>query len=343
MARRPRYPGKHPRKFEQRYKELTPQSHPDIHAHIRSQGRTPAGTHVPVLVAEVMDSLKPSHGEIVADCSVGYGGHAIEFIKRIAPGGRLIGFDVDATALERARSRLTDPDVPVTLLHSNFAGIAKAMTEAKIDGYDIIFADLGVSSMQLDDPARGFSYKHDGPLDLRMDLRIPHSAADLLLRLSEAEISAALRELADEPDHQGLAAAIVRQRQIQPITTTRQLVDLIFECKGVSARSWRRTTSGAGELHPAALAFQALRILVNDELGSLAALLRAAPYCLRPGGRIGIISFHSGEDRLVKHAFRDGVRSGVYEVISDQVIRPGPAERRSNPRCASAKFRWART
>ena len=341
--RRPRYSGTHPKDFAHRYKEHNLEAYPEIEAHLREKGITPAGTHVPVLVDEVMEWLRPAPGEIVVDCTVGYGGHALEFMKRIGPTGRLIALDVDAAELERTKQRLSQESAPTSFYHSNFAGIAKVLKQEQLDGFDIVFADLGVSSMQIDNPERGMSYKHEGPLDLRMDSRLKRTGADLLNNLSEEELANALWELADEPDHQKIAHLIVARRASQPITQTSQLVQIIFDAKGLDAKTWRRQqqASGAGTLHPAARTFQALRILVNDELGALKELLRLAPYCLRPGGRIGIISFHSGEDRLAKKSFRDGVRNGTYERIARDIIVPSPDEARRNPRSASAKFRWA--
>jgi len=341
--RRPRYRGTHPRSYAQKYKEHNPAAYPGIEAHVRAKGITPAGTHVPVLVEEVMTCLRPGPGEIVVDCTLGYGGHAREFMQRIAPGGRLIGLDVDAGELERTRRRLAPAQVLASFHRSNFAGLAKVLGREQLDGFDLIFADLGVSSVQLDNPERGMSYKHEGPLDLRMDDRLQQTGADLLNRLSEDKLARALRDLADEPDHRAIARRIVARRASEPIVRTTQLVQLVFEAKGLNPKTWRRERrAGGGSLHPAARTFQALRILVNDELGALRELLRVAPYCLRPGGRIGIISFHSGEDRLVKQSFRDSVRHGVYESAAPEVITPGPEEIRANPRSASAKFRWAR-
>jgi len=380
--RRARYPGAHPRRFDQRYKERDPQAYPQMQEHVKAQGRTPAGTHVPVLMREVPSWLRPAPGEIVADCTVGYGGHAMEFLRRIGPTGRLIGFDVDGQELERTRKRLTafvenlcggtdfgepsragapprdrggptgparleqagdiPPHLPFSLYRRNFAGIADVLAEEGVDGYDIIFADLGVSSMQVDDPSRGFSYKHkDAPLDMRMDDRLQRTAADVLASVGEEELSAALWELSDEPDRWKIAQWIVRQRQVAPIARTDQLVRLIFHAKGTTEKLWRKLAEYK-DLHPAARTFQALRIMVNDELGALKQLLRIAPAILRPGGRIGIISFHSGEDRLVKNSFRDGLRAGVYSAISEHVIRPSAREVHTNPRSSSAKFRWAR-
>lgn len=342
--RRPRYRGTHPKDYAQKYKEHNLAAYPEMQAHLRAKGNTPAGTHVPILVEKVMACLRPEPGDVVVDCTVGYGGHAQEFLKRIAPGGKLIGLDVDAAELERTRRRLGRTDVPVSFYRSNFAGIAKVLGQEQLDGCDILFADLGVSSMQIDNPERGMSYKREGPLDMRMDDRLKRTGADVLNSLSEEELAKMLWELADEPDHRQIARQIVARRAVEPITRTAQLVQVVFEAKGLDPEIWRRQRRAAksGALHPAALTFQALRILVNDEFGALRQLLRVAPYCLHPGGRIGIISFHSGEDRLVKQAFREGVRTGVYTAAAEEVITPGPEEVRSNPRSASAKFRWAR-
>ncbi|MCE5326179.1 MAG: 16S rRNA (cytosine(1402)-N(4))-methyltransferase RsmH [Planctomycetaceae bacterium] len=337
--RRVRYRGTHPRRFEQRYKELSGDA--ATHEHVRAAGRTPAGTHVPIMVAQSMQSLAPAAGEIVIDCTLGYGGHAMEFARRIGPGGRLIGLDVDAAQLQRTRERLAGLQTPLSLHCMNFAGVGKVLALEGIEGADIIFADLGVSSMQLDDPARGFSYKHDGPLDMRMSERLKATAADWLMRLSEEDISDALRDLGDEADHQRIAALIVQRRAASPLTRTGELAELVLEAKGLDRRAWRQETSSKRPPHPAAQTFQTLRMLVNDELGCLRELLRAAPYCLRAGGRMGILTFHSGEDRLVKHAFKEGLATDLYSQISDEVIRPTPAEVNSNPRSRPAKFRWA--
>jgi len=338
--RRKRYRGTHPRHFAEKYKEHAIDAHPELLEHLRAKGKTPAGTHIPILVHEVMDVLRPAAGEIVADCTLGYGGHAAEFMRRIGPTGRLVGFDVDGAELERTRNRLEPLGVPMSLYRSNFAGIANVMTKEGLEGFDVIFADLGLSSMQIDNPARGMSYKHDGPLDMRMDDRRQRTAADLLNTLSEQELAQALDELADEPDCQAIASRIVERRATEKFVETRQLVTLIFEVKGITMQDWKRRQN-PGLLHPAARTFQALRMLVNDELGTLRELLRVVPYCLKPGGRIGILSFHSGEDRLVKHAFSHGVREGVYAMAAKDVITPSREEIASNPRSASAKLRWA--
>ncbi len=341
--RRRRYSGTHPKSYLQKYKEHNIAAYPEIKAHLLAKGKTPAGTHIPVLTEEVLACLRPKSGETIVDCTVGYGGHASEFIKHLGPTGKLIALDIDNAELERTRHRLSKENVPVSFYRSNFAGIAKVLKKENLNGCDIIFADLGVSSMQIDNPDRGMSYKHEGPLDMRMDDRLKQTGADLLNNLSEEELASAFWELADEPDHQEIAHSIVTQRAVQAITQTSQLVGVIFDVKGLTLASWKKQqrNSKFSSLHPAARIFQALRILVNDELGCLRELLRIAPYCLRPGGRIGIISFHSGEDRIVKKAFRDGVRNGIYQSAAQDAIVPQIKEINSNPRSASAKFRWA--
>ncbi|MDD5459158.1 MAG: 16S rRNA (cytosine(1402)-N(4))-methyltransferase RsmH [Phycisphaerae bacterium] len=341
--RRHRYSGTHPKSYHQKYKEQNLAAYPDIEAHLRAKGKTPAGTHVPVLTDQIIVRLDPKPREIIVDCTVGYGGHASEFLKRIGPTGKLIAMDVDSDELARTHQRLSKDNANISFHHGNFAGIAKVLKKENLDGCDIIFADLGVSSMQIDNPDRGMSYKHEGSLDMRMDSRLKQTAADLLNTFSEEKLSKAFLELADEPDHEKIARQIVSLRAAKPITQVLQLVDIIFAVKGLTAKIWRKQNAVAkfGLLHPAARTFQALRILVNDELGSLRQLLRLAPYCLRQGGRIGIISFHSGEDRIVKQAFRDGVRSGIYQSAAEEPVTPQIEEFVSNPRSASAKFRWA--
>jgi len=299
--------------------------------------------HVPVLLAEVLYALAPRPGQVVVDCTLGYGGHAVALAKAVLPGGKVIGLDVDAWELGHTRRRLETMNLPFSFHHANFTDLAKVLAqEGLVDGCNIILADLGVSSMQIDDPGRGMSYQHDNaPLDMRMNPTAPRTAADLLMSLSEAELSAALWELADEPDHQRIAQWLVRQRKVTPITTTGQLKGLIFAAKGMVEKVWKKQAAYE-DAHPAMRTFQALRILVNDELSAVRQLLALAPQCLKPGGRIGIISFHSGEDRLVKNGFRDGYTQGHYEAYSGQPIRPGSREAHRNPRSRSAKFRWAR-
>ena len=341
--RRPRYGGTHPKTFDQKYKEKDPQKYPETQQHLRAKGKTPAGTHVPVLVEEIIACMRPKQGEVVVDCTLGYGGHARQFIKHIGETGMLIGFDMDGVELEKTKKRLENTKCQLRFYHSNYSGIARGIKKESPDGVDIIFADLGVSSMQIDNPARGISYKQDGPLDMRMDNRLKRTGAELLMTLSKEDIAKALWELSDEPDHEKIAQFIVASRNIRPITTVDQLLNLVLNAKGLTPKTWKKQqlASGFGALHPAARTFQALRILVNDELNSLHELLRIAPYWLKPGGRIGIISFHSGEDRLVKHSFKELTAQGVYSTFSKSAITPRINEVMQNPRCSSAKFRWA--
>jgi 16S rRNA (cytosine1402-N4)-methyltransferase len=295
-----------------------------------------------VLLSEVMECLDPRAGELVLDGTIGHAGHAQEFLRRIAPDGRLIGLDVDGAELERVALALAlAPEIEsgrVHLVRSSFAGVAGVLGELGLAGVDVLFADLGVSSMQIDDPRRGFSLKSDGPLDMRMDDRRARKASDVLRSIEEAALARALHELADEPDAEEIAAHLVRERERRPITTTTELVDLVLAAKRLTRHD--RSTWPEERSHPAARTFQALRMLVNDELGALRELLRVAPMCLRENGRIGVLSFHSGEDRLVKSAFREGLASGAYTEVSE-VVRAGAPEQHSNPRSRSAKLRWA--
>ena len=295
------------------------------------------------MVEEVIGTLRPQPGEVVVDCTLGYGGHARALGEHLGPEGRLIGLDVDGEQLDKTRQRLVDIEPTLSVYRKNYAGITSVLEQEGLSGVDIIFADIGVSSMQVDDPARGISYKHKGPLDMRMDQRLQVTGMDLLARLSQEELSQALRDLSDEPDHDEIAAAIVSQRDSQPITQTGQLIRLVFQVKRLTPKAWKQQQQQRfNTLHPAARTFQALRILVNDELGVLKQLLRLAPHCLNPGGRIGIISFHSGEDRLVKQSLRDGKEEGIYQSIAHKPITPRRTEIMQNPRSASAKYRYAR-
>lgn len=332
--RRPRYRGKHPRRFEEKYKEQAPQRHVETVAKVVASGKTPAGTHRAIMVAEILDVLSPHAGEVAVDCTLGYGGHAEEILGRIQPGGILLGFDTDPIELPKAEARLRalgfGPGV-FTVHRSNFAGLPRVLAQAGRRGADVILADLGVSSMQLDNPARGFSVKHAGPLDMRMNPQRGQPASDFLQKINADSLAALLSENADEPRAGTLASAIAGK----VFATTTALVSAIRTAlprldKASSDLAIRRV-------------FQALRIAVNDEFSALDALLRNLPACLNAGGRVAILTFHSGEDRRVKKSFEAGLRAGVYEEISREVIRPTAAERNSNPRSASAKLRWART
>jgi 16S rRNA (cytosine1402-N4)-methyltransferase len=291
-----------------------------------------------VLLDEVLATLEPSHGAIVVDCTIGWAGHAVELLKHIGKDGRLIGLDLDAENLPRAKERLEAVGCGFTLHHSNFAGLSGVLAAQGVTQVDALLADLGMSSMQVDDPERGFSYARDGPLDMRMDRSRGRSAAQVLATISEAELAKALHELGDEPNAEHVANLLIAARDQGPLLRTNDVARVLLQ-----GRQWRlHPARNQWSIHPAARTFQALRILVNRELANLAYLLRVLPDVLKTGGRAAIISFHSGEDRLVKNAFRSGLRDGMYEAISPEPIRATFAERTSNPRSRSAKLRWAR-
>lgn len=310
----------------------------------RGQRSTPAGQHRPVLLREVLTALAPQPGQTVVDCTVGWAGHALELLRQVGPQGRLIGIDFDADNLPHARQRLQEVGFPFSLHHGNFAGLPAILAAEGLSAVDGVLADLGMSSMQVDDPERGFSYVRDGPLDMRMDRSRGRTAAELLATISEDKLREALRDLGDEPEVEAIAAAIVAARQSKPLMRTGDLVRIILEATqaGTKPTGWRlHPAPDRWNLHPAARTFQTLRILVNRELANLEQLLRVLPSILRPGGRAAILSFHSGEDRLVKTAFREGLRAGDYRRVSDEPIRAGWEETSSNPRARSAKLRWA--
>jgi 16S rRNA (cytosine1402-N4)-methyltransferase len=343
--RRPRYTGKNPRRFEEKYKEHNPERYAADVAKVLAAGKTPAGSHRPIMVTEILDALALQPGELVVDCTLGFGGHARELLARLAPGagasrGRLIGLDVDPVEHPKTVARLRAVgwgEEVFTPVRSNFAGLPKVLAELGLDGADAILADLGVSSMQLDDPARGFTFKTDSPLDLRLNPSRPPSAADWLARVSAAALAATLIENADEPNAELLARELTARREQTPFTRTLQLAGAIREI--LHQHKPRHDPDSDDDC--VRRVFQALRIAVNDEFGVLDLFLRHLPSCLKPGGRIAMLTFHSGEDRRVKHAFREGLRTGLYSATSQEIIRAGPEERRANPRSTSAKLRWA--
>jgi 16S rRNA (cytosine1402-N4)-methyltransferase len=253
----------------------------------------------------------------------------------------LIGFDMDAENLPKAKERLDALEHPFHLHHSNFAGLQQVLASHGIQQVDALLADLGMSSMQVDDPERGFSYSRAGNLDMRMDRSRGRTAAQILTVIVQEDLADALRKWGDEPQADQIAAAIVQSRGEAPIETTRQLSDIIRNA--TKQEAWQlRPAPGKWTLHPAARTFQALRILVNRELANLEHLLRLLPQCLKAKGCAAIISFHSGEDRLVKAAFRAGRELGFYEAISGDPLRASWDERDHNPRSRSAKLRWGR-
>jgi 16S rRNA (cytosine1402-N4)-methyltransferase len=307
-----------------------------------NQRSTPHGEHRPVLLDEVLQVLAPQPGMSLVDCTVGWAGHSAELLTRTGPTGLLIGLDMDAENLSKARQRLEAVGHPFHLHHSNFAGLQQILATHGISQVDALLADLGMSSMQVDDPERGFSYARDGTLDMRMDRSRGRTAAQIIATIARDELIEQLQALGDETDAERIADAIIAARAKTPIATTRQLAQIIQEA--TKQEGWQlHPAAGKWNLHPAARTFQALRILVNRELANLEHLLRLVPACLKPGGHAAIISFHSGEDRLVKNAFRSGREAGVFAEIADDPVRASYQERTANPRSRSAKLRWART
>lgn len=337
--RRPRYRGKNPRRFEEKYKERDPLRYAETVEKVLASGKTPAGTHRPIMVVEILEIFAPCSGQVAVDCTLGYGGHAQEILARLEPSGRLLGLDTDPIELPKTEARLRSlgygPE-KFTAHRSNFAGLPQILARSGLPGVDLILADLGVSSMQIDDPSRGFSMKHSGPLDMRMNPAHGQSAAAFLRFTDVATLARLLEENADEPHAEQVAAAIAGKS----FGTTLSLVSAVRAALPRSNASPARTED-AIELSVRRV-FQALRIALNEEFSSLDAFLRQLPLCLNPGGRVAILTFHSGEDRRVKKSFAAGQRSNLYAEIADEVIRPSAAERNSNPRSASAKLRWAR-
>ncbi|MBI1918620.1 MAG: 16S rRNA (cytosine(1402)-N(4))-methyltransferase RsmH [Planctomycetes bacterium] len=296
-----------------------------------SDAVTAGPRHVPVLPAEVLELLAPSPGQVIVDATLGAGGHARLLAERILPGGQLIALDRDPAMLELARPRLEG--LPVTLVAASFDQLRQVLDDLGIDRVDAVLADLGISSDQLDEAARGFSFQQDAPLDMRMNPSVGETAAGLLRRLNERDLADIFYEYGEERFSRRIARKIVEVRQRQPVETTGQLADLVRRC--VPRPSGRRRHT----IDPATRVFQALRIAVNDELSALEGLLSVLPRCLKPGGRAAIISFHSLEDRRVKQAFRD---RSLWEALTRKPVEASEDEMQRNPRARSAKLRVAR-
>ena len=336
--RRPRYKGTHPRTFQEKYKEHDPEKYRADVEKIIESGKTPAGMHIPILVDEILEVLQIRPGQVGYDATLGYGGHTARMLEQLQGQGHLYATDVDTVEMEKTRARLEKlgygPEL-LTIRHMNFADADQVAPGVL---FDFVLADLGVSSMQIDDPARGFTFREDGPLDLRLDPASGVTAAERLRQLDQEELENLLVENADEPYASRIAKAVTQVfRRGGTVDTTRQLYALIegalsflpaAERKEAVKKSCQRT-------------FQALRIDVNSEFEVLYAFLDKLPRVLRPGGRAAILTFHSGEDRLVKQAFRQQYRDGLYSDIAREVIRPSPEECRRNPRAHSTKLRWA--
>lgn len=333
--RRVRYKGTHPRKFSEKYKELNPDKFPAEVKKVKQRGQTPAGMHRPICVREICMSLDLKPGMTGIDCTVGYGGHAISILPRIMPNGKIIGLDVDSSELTKTEERILKlgyDKSAFNLRHMNFSQIEQCLTICP-EGFDFILADLGVSSMQLDTPERGFSFKIPAPLDLRMDNTTGQTAAELLDDVSELELTNLLMENADEPYAKLLGKVILAD--VEQCKTTSGLAAAVMEAlenTDLSHAERRKTVQRV---------FQAIRIEVNNEFKALDKLLQSIPNCLKPGGKAAILSFHSGEDRRVKKSFKDLTYQGVYSECVRRPIRASFQERHDNPRSSSAKLRWA--
>ncbi len=337
--RRIRYKGTHPKAFTEKYKELQPEKYADAIEKVIQQGRTPAGMHVSICVKEILECLQISPGQTGLDATLGYGGHSLEMLKYLTPGGKLFAMDVDPFELPRTKARLESlgfgQDVLV-IKKMNFSEIDQIAFEA--GPLNFILADLGVSSMQIDNPERGFSLKMDGPLDLRLNPKAGKSAASLLSKISQQELLQLLIENADEPLAEKIANAIITKRNKgMIISTTAHLKEIIQEVMAYLPQNIRKDAIRKS----CQRCFQALRIEVNNEFGVLEKFLEKIPMALSAGGRVAILSFHSGEDRRVKKSFQNFFREGIYQEIAAEPIRPSTQEINHNPRARSAKLRWA--
>lgn len=336
-VRRAHYNGKYPRKFNEKYKELDPEKYADTIEKVRAKGSTPAGTHVPIMVKEILEVLEIKPGERGLDATLGYGGHTQKMLECLGGNGHIDALDVDPAEMARTLERLRKAGFGEGMLTVHHMNFSKADTLGRAC-FDFILADLGVSSMQIDDPERGFSYKTDGPLDLRMDQSSGITAAERIRELSREEFAGMLEENSDEPYADIIAEAVFRHlRKKDPVDTTTELKDIIEEALIFVPEKERYDTVKK----TCQRVFQALRIDVNSEFEALEAFLDELPSICASGCRIAVLTFHSGEDRLVKRAFRDGFRAGIYSSISDDVIRPSKEECVSNSRAHSTKLRWA--
>jgi 16S rRNA (cytosine1402-N4)-methyltransferase len=293
--------------------------------------------HVPVMPGKVLEFLEPQPGQIIVDCTLGGGGHARLLAERLGPEGRLIGLDQDATMLQLAASRLAT--LPVRLEHGNFDQLRPVLDRLGISAVDGVLADLGFCSDQLDDSQRGLSFAEAGPLDMRLDRSAGSPASALLARLNERDLAELFWTFGEERFSRRIARRIIETRERSPLATTEQLAELVRRCVPKPNRSRGGRGRGRGHgIDPATRVFQALRIAVNDELGALERLLAALPYCLRPGGRAVVISFHSLEDRLVKRAFR---QKNIWQELTRKPVQAADDEVKENPRARSAKLRAA--
>lgn len=337
--RRVRYSGTHPKRYSEKYKELQPEKYGDTVAKVIRKGGTPAGMHISICVKEILDFLQIQPGQRGLDCTLGYGGHTQKMLECLKGQGHLYALDVDPIESEKTKARLAGlgygPEL-LTVKLENFANIDRVAEEA--GKFDFILADLGVSSMQIDNPERGFTYKAEGPLDLRMNPQKGVSAAQRLQTITREELVGMLIENSDEPYAEEIADAVLsHRRRGEKIETTTGLYQVIAEAlSGLPAAERKEAVKKS-----AARTFQALRIDVNNEFEVLYALLEKLPQVLAPNGRVVILTFHSGEDRLVKKSFRQFQKEGLYQEIAKEVIRPSQEECAQNSRARSTKMRWA--
>ena len=337
--RRVHYSGTHPKRFEEKYKEHDPEKYADTIEKVISKGSTPAGMHLSICVNEILDFFQIQPGQQGLDATLGYGGHTMRMLEQLHGEGHMYALDVDPIEIVKTKQRLADAgygeDI-LTIKQTNFRNIDKVAEEA--GKFDFILADLGVSSMQIDNPDRGFTYKFDGPLDLRLDPEKGESAAERLREVSYEELVGMFQENSDEPYAEEIATVIMkRNRTKNYVETTIQMKEAIEEALSFVPEKERKEAVKKS----CQRCFQALRIDVNSEFEVLYDFLDKLPDALRPGGRVAILTFHSGEDRLVKRAFKAGAKAGVYSEVSKDVIRPSAEECARNPRARSTKMRWA--
>jgi 16S rRNA (cytosine1402-N4)-methyltransferase len=335
-TRRKRYSGKYPKSFSEKYKERQPSKYQDIIAHVIEKGNTPAGMHRPIMVTEIISFLDILPNQIGLDATLGFGGHSKAILEKLNHTGHLHAIDIDPIELPKTDLRLKEmgfTDKDFTLYNLNF----KDLDKIPVDGYDFIIADLGVSSMQIDDPERGFTYKFEGPLDLRMNPNIGISASERINKMTQAEIESMLEENGDEPYAREIASEIVKARSNGLfMETTKDLQEMIYRAlsnlsKSVLEESLKKSSQRT---------FQALRIDVNKEYEALYEFLEKVPNLLKKNGKVAILSFHSGEDRLVKKFFQHCFRNGIYSQVFGPEL-PSQEEVGTNPRSRSAKLRCA--
>ena len=337
--RRVRYKGTHPKNYKEKYKELQPEKYAETVEKVIQKGSTPAGMHISICVKEILEFLQIKPGQRGLDATLGYGGHTLEMLKCLEHSGHIDALDVDPIESAKTKARLEGqgfgPEI-LTIRQMNFRDIDKVAEES--GPFDFILADLGVSSMQIDNPDRGFSYKTEGPLDLRLNPEKGITAAERLKTISQEELTGMLTENADEPYADRIAKAVVTEiRKGRKIETTRQLREVIEETlKFIPAAERKEAVKKSCQR-----TFQALRIDINSEFDVLYEFLEKLPGALAKGGRAAILTFHSGEDRLVKKSFKHFYNEGVYREIATEVIRPSAEECSINSRARSTKMRWA--